>query len=313
MKNKYATNYSKLVFILCISFGITSVVGQISSSIPINTQRNRTVLPVKVGDTRTLRILLDTGMSFNGLIIYNNLLADSITLNNPMEIKLSGAGDGEPSTALMDTSSNFSIGDYEFHNQKLLILTNNIYEGYPTDGVLGYSIFGQYAVKIDYDNNCITLHDYNTLDIDSSWASIPIFFKNNTIPWINVSVAIEDEEPVNISTYIDLGAGENIVLLERHNMKFMLPKKLEDYHLGTGLSGDIHGRIGIISKLVIGPFELKRIKAAFVSADVRSKQKNAEGIIGNNSLKYFNLIFDYNNKKLYLKPNSHYLSHVNIQ
>ncbi|MFC1784115.1 hypothetical protein ACFL0J_00630 [Candidatus Neomarinimicrobiota bacterium] len=307
MRNNNTKVFILYLFVIVL-FGSTYVLGQRPSSIPIETQRNKTVIPVKVGNSRILKILLDTGMSFDGLLLYNKDLLDSIKLNNPIEVRVAGAGSGKPSTALMDTSANFSISDYEFYNQKLLILTSDIYKGFPTDGVLGYSIFGHYAVEIDYDKNIMILHDYDILNIDESWESIPIYFKNNTIPWIDVSVAIEKEDPVTISTYVDFAAGETIELLEKENMKVTLPAKLEEAHLGRGLSGDIYGKIGIISKLIIGPYELNRIKAAFVSSVARSKQSNADGIIGNGSLKYFNLIFDYKNKKLFLKPNAHYLS-----
>ena len=44
----------------------------------------------------------------------------------------------------------------------------------------------------------------------------------------------------------------------------------------------------------------------FNPAEIRSKQDNADAILGNVSLKRFNLILDYQNNKLYLKPNSHF-------
>lgn len=78
--------------------------------------------------------------------------------------------------------------------------------------------------------------------------------------------------------------------------------------MGKGLSGEIYGRRGKISQLIIGNHSLKNIDAAFTDAKIRSKQNNADGIIGNGSLKYFNLIFDYKNKYLYLKPNDSYNS-----
>ncbi len=280
--------------------------GQKRTGIPIKVQRNKTILPVKVGESRILNILLDTGMSFDGLLIYNPDLIGKLPLNKPIEVKVPGAGKGKPSTALMDTAARFSMGDVEFENQKLLILTNDIYKGFPSDGVLGYSIFGHYAVEIDYDKNVLFMHDYEKLHLDESWDSIPIYFKHNTIPWIDVSLVIEDEAPIHISTYIDFASGESIELLEKENMKFVLPKKMEKAYLGRGLSGDIHGKTGTVSKLIIGKYELHNLKAAIAPASVRSKQKNADAIIGNNSLRQFNLIFDYKHKKLYLKPNSFY-------
>lgn len=89
-------------------------------------------------------------------------------------------------------------------------------------------------------------------------------------------------------------------------MKFSLPDDTKNILIGRGLSGDIYGKSGKISKLIIGPFELSNIEASFAPAEVRSKQDNADAILGNESLWRFNLIFDYKNKRLYLKPNSHF-------
>jgi hypothetical protein len=86
-------------------------------------------------------------------------------------------------------------------------------------------------------------------------------------------------------------------------MKFRMPSNVEEVLLGRGLSGDVYGKTGRIAKLVIGPYELKDITASFASAEVRSKQANADAILGVGSLRRFNLIFDYANKKLYLRPN----------
>jgi hypothetical protein len=86
--------------------------------------------------------------------------------------------------------------------------------------------------------------------------------------------------------------------------KFNLPAETEDYYLGRGLSGDINGKKGKISKVIIGQYELGNVNAAFAPAEVRSKQKGADGVISNNLLRRFNLIFDYSNRKMYIKPNS---------
>jgi hypothetical protein len=281
--------------------------GQVVDQIPVNTERNRTTIPVYVNGLE-LKILLDTGMSFDGLLLYNPDLDGLIKLNNTINVLIPGAGSGPPSEAIMDTAGNFSIGEKKFQDQKILLLTSKNFSGFPTDGVVGYSIFGHYATEINYDTGYMTLHNYNSFSVDSSWEKIPLYFKDNTIPWIDVKIKIKNEEPILISTYIDFAAGETIELLERANQKFTLPDELTDVHLGTGLSGDIYGTQGRISELNIGSYSLTNIFAAFTTASIRSKQLEADGIIGNGSLKYFNLIFDYKNKSLYIKPNNNYLS-----
>lgn len=117
-----------------------------------------------------------------------------------------------------------------------------------------------------------------------------------------MSVAVNDEQPVELSMYIDFASGDTVELLEKSDMKFSLPEKTEKAYLGTGLSGDIYGKKGRISKLIIGPYELDDIEAAFAPARVRSKQDNADGIIGSGCLSRFNVIFDYKKRRLLLKP-----------
>lgn len=277
-----------------------------SQTIPIKMERNKTILPLVVGGVGPLKILFDSGMSFDGLLIYNPDLKDSIKLDNAIEVKIPGAGSGEPSTALMDDSASFFVGEVEFKNQRIIVLQNDIYKGFPTDGIIGYSILGHYATEINYDTELITLHDPENFLPDDSWQSIPIYFKDNPIPWIDVLISVEDEEPINISTYIDLAASDAIVLLEKDEMKFSLPKETKEIHLGRGLSGDIYGKEGKISKLKIGSFELNEVTAGIAAAEVRSKQVGADAVIGNDALRRFNLIFDYSNKLLYIKPNKYF-------
>jgi hypothetical protein len=147
------------------------------------------------------------------------------------------------------------------------------------------------------------LHSADSITVDDSWTEIPLYFKDNQIPWVDASVVITDEEPVLLSMYIDYAAGEPVLLLEKPLMKFRVPANAKKSYIGRGLSGDIYGKTATISKLIIGPYELKEVNASFAPARIRSKQDNADAILGAGSLRRFNLIFDYANKKLYIKPN----------
>jgi hypothetical protein len=274
--------------------------------IPFTLVRNKTILSVKVGNTRPLRIILDSGMSWDGLLIMNPDLNDSILLRNPQNANIGGAGNGNAQTAVFSDSMSFSIENTEFKDQRVVVLQSNSFKGFPSDGVTGYSLFGHYALEVNYDNSTIILHDSVELFTDKSWIAIPIYFKDNNIPWMDVKIIVENEKPVTVACYIDYASSEAIELLLKPDQKFTLPDKTDDYLLGRGLSGDIHGKRGRISKVIIGPFEIKDVLAAFAPAEGRSKQKGADGIISNNFLRRFNLIFDYSNKKIYIKPNSHY-------
>ncbi|UCD05301.1 MAG: aspartyl protease family protein [candidate division WOR-3 bacterium] len=273
--------------------------------IPFKLLHNVIILPVRLTGSREFKVVLDTGMHFEGLLLYNIELEDSVTLKNPIEVLVPGAGADEPSTALMADSMSFYVGKLECKDQRVIVLQSDRMEGMLSEGVTGYSLFGKYIVEIDYDRMIITLHE-PPVTVDSPWDSIPMTFKDNDIPWIQGTININGSKEVPVSFYIDLASGDALELLVRDDMKFDLPDSLENAYLGTGLSGDIHGQTGRIASLKLASFQLEDVTTSFAPAEIRSKQDNADGIIGNNSLRRFNVIFDYKGKKLYLKPNEYF-------
>ncbi len=302
--------YSIILCLLIISITSCSY-GQNNIVIPLKVERNRSLVTVTIGNVEIPNILIDTGFSFDGIMIYNPAYKDSLDFTNAREVRIGGAGSGEPAMASMIDSADFSLGDINMMNQRILVFQSDTYKGFPSNGLIGYSIFGHYVTEFDYDNNTMTLHDNNTIKIDTSWTEIPLYFKDNNIPWIDASVVIGGENPASLSMYIDYAAGDAIVLLEKPDMEFQLPEQTDNVYIGRGLSGDIYGQTGTISKLFIGPFELNHVKASFAPAEVRSKQDNADAILGNGALRRFNLIFDYSNTRLYLKPNTHFTDPYN--
>jgi hypothetical protein len=270
-------------------------------------ERNKTILTARVGNSLPLRVLLDSGMGMDGILIYNPDLKDSIQLENAVETAVPGAGKGKPSTALMADSMSYFIGNMEFRNQPIVVLQNDIYRGFPSDGVVGYSLFGHYAVEINYDDLIITLHHPDSLAVDTSWTQLPMELRKNNIPWTEATVAVGEEEPVTMSMYIDYASGEALELLVKPGMKFTLPENTKEAYLGRGLSGDIFGKRGRAGRVVLAGYEFNDVATVFAPAEVRSKQQGADGILGNDIFRRFNVIFDYAHQQLYLKPNSHFL------
>ena len=296
---------SALVLVLLIAISCRPGASKKTHEIPFTLERNKIMLPVRVGDSRVFNIILDTGMHFEGLLLYNIEPEDSVALENAIEVEVPGAGGGAPSPALMEDSMSFLVGDLEFTNQRLIILQSDIMQGFSSAGVTGYTLFGKYAVHVDYDRMVIALHE-SEIDVDSSWVSLPMIFKDYKIPWIDAAVNIDGEEDIPINCYIDLASSDALELLVKEEMKFRLPENLEDAYLGRGLSGDIYGHKGKIAALKLGSIYLEDVVTHFAPAEIRSKQDNADGIIGNNALRRFNVIFDYKEAKLYLKPNKYF-------
>ena len=273
-------------------------------TIPFKLINNKVLVPVNIGNLPALDLILDSGFGFDGIILFDKTLQDSISMHNRILVQIPGAGDGPPSQAIMFDSMPYYSGNCVFVNQRIIILQNDVFSRASSDGVIGYSYFGHYKVEVDYDNNIITLHNPNDIIDESGWEIIPLTFDENNKPHLNIYLSVGNEEPVLLDVYIDYAASLSIELTVKDGMKFKLPEKYEADFNGYGLSGDIKGKTARISMFKLGKYEFKNATATFFEGNSRSKDKYADGVISNDALRRFNLIFDYQNKKLLIKPNN---------
>jgi len=294
------------VFVLLLSHLPLVAQNRILADIPIELARNKTIIPVTIGASSPLRLILDSGMHYDGILIFDREKVDLNSFKHLVEVQLRGAGQGGATRALSDDAATFSIGPLRFEKQRVTILATEIYKGFPTDGVIGYSLLGHYAVEIDYDRSRMLLYEPTAFSPVAGWESIDLYFKDNRIPWTDIRVVTTKEEPAVVAAYIDFASGEAVELLERETNAFTLPATRVERLAGRGLSGDIHGKDGRLANVCIGSFVLKDVAVLVVPATVRSRQNGADAIIGSNTLRRFNLIFDYAHHKLHLRPNRYF-------
>jgi hypothetical protein len=294
------------VLIFLFSSPIDSMKPTPIAHIPFTLNRNRVIFPVSVNNSKQLNITLDTGMTFNGVYLFHKELSDKLLIKNLIEVRVGGAGSGEASYAIMADSLTLTSGGMNFNNQKVVISQSEITQEFSSDGVAGDMLLGSYVVEIDYDSCIIKLYNPETFTPDTTWEKIQLTLKEK-IPFLNAIINTDGKKETFVILYIDFSMAEGLELLIMPDMKITLPDSLtENKYLGSGLSGDIYGKIGKIASLKIGPFELKNVPTAFPSAEVRSKQKGADGILGGDVLKRFNIIFDYSRGQMYWRQSSQY-------
>lgn len=272
------------------------------TSIPFELNHQRVVLPVKVGESGPLEVLLDTGMTFDGIFLFHRVAAEALGGVEFKEVLVPGAGSGEGSRSIMADSISLRCGDALFPNQLAVISQSETTQGFPSDGVIGNTILGHHVVELDYDDRIMRLYDPGSYEAPASYERIAVTLQQG-IPFLNGSVSVDGSDETAIRVYIDLASGDALELLVREQARFTVPEGLAEVYLGTGLSGDIRGGVGRVAWLRIGSFELHDVATTFPPAAVRSKQENADGVLGNALLRRFNLIFDYSRNCIWLKPN----------
>jgi hypothetical protein len=137
---------------------------------------------------------------------------------------------------------------------------------------------------------------------------IPISIQDNK-PYVEVLVDAGFEKKIPLKMLIDSGSGNPIALESYKDQNFPLPDKFVIANLGVGLSGIIRGFKGRIEKLKIGKFHLDQVVASYpyyedIAAKITSVKRN--GSIGNPLLRKFDVLFDYQNSCIYLRPSSTY-------
>jgi hypothetical protein len=288
--------------VLCL--GNCSVFAESPQKIPFEIDRSKVILSVRINDSRPLRIILDSGMPGRGILLFKKELGEELNLRSAEIYRIRGAGRGSRSSVMRVASQNLSIGDVGFSNQAVMVLQSDTMSGFSTDGVIGNSIFGPHAVRFDFEDKIITLMESGSFRPDSSWEFLDMTFNDHGIPFIKAAVSVSGENEIPLQVYIDSASGEALELLVRPGQRFILPEDLETRYLGRGLSGDISGLFGQVTRLRLGSFVLENVPTAFPQADVRSRQPGADGILCNGTLMRFHVVFDFSQGKLFLKPNN---------
>ncbi|MBT8305235.1 MAG: aspartyl protease family protein [Bacteroidia bacterium] len=273
---------------------------------------NLIVFPVEINGVE-LSFLLDTGVSKP--IIFNSLEGiDTLEVHDTEKIFLRGLGEGKPIEALKSKRNLFKVGDALNVNQTLYIIFDTSMDfaprlGIPVHGIIGYDLFKDFVVEINYTSKFIKLHDPKKYRSKScrKCESMGLEFYNLK-PYLEAVIEVNDEN-IPVKLLIDSGGSDALWLFEDENKKVSGPESYFEDFLGSGLSGSIYGKRSKIDQLKLGKFTFKDVNVAFPdSVSIRHAKKFVErnGSIAAELLKRFNLVFDYGRKTLLLKRNGYF-------
>jgi len=193
-------------------------------------------------------------------------------------------------------SLNFHVNDYD--------ILSSVY-GEKIDGIIGYSFFSRYIVKINYDSMRVQVYSNGSFRYPKGGYMIRPLIPN--LPIINAEAV--DARKVNARFYFDTGAG----LCALFSTDFVTDSGLLDsrrkYYMtqAQGLGGKASMRLTTIKELKLGPYRFHRVPV-YVFDDIYNvtSYPNLGGLVGNDILRRFNVILNYDHRTIYLTPNSHY-------
>ncbi|MEM9000914.1 MAG: aspartyl protease family protein [Bacteroidota bacterium] len=286
--------------------------GQKSQKIRFEFLNNLIIVPLKINGAE-LSFVLDTGVSKP--ILFNLSDQDSLQINEVSEITIRGLGDGEPMKALSSKHNNFELGNATNFDQELYVVLDKDINfsaslGVPVHGILGYDLFRDFIVELNYSSQILKLHDPDTYVYkgDKKSETLPMEIINRKA-YVSGVVLTEESKDIPVRLLVDTGSSDALWLFHDPDKGLDIPKRHYEDYLGKGLSGDIFGKRTKVNGIKIGSFSLKDAKAAFPYKESFGLIKNLgdrNGSVGGEILKRFNIIFDYPNQKVTIKKNGNF-------
>lgn len=284
--------------------------GQHHQKVKFELINNLIIVPMEVNGTE-LSFILDSGVSKP--ILFNLADQDSVQINNVSEITIRGLGEGEPIKALSSKGNTFKLDNIQNEDQLLYVVLDKNLNFSPTlgitvHGIMGYDLFRDFVVDINYVTRVIKFHrpDSYVYKGRKKSETLPLTIAAKKA-YVDGSVHLKDSEDLRVRLLLDTGSSDAIWLFE--NEEIFVPDKNYDDFLGKGLSGDIFGKRTKINSIKLGRFTLNDAKAAFPERKSFGAIKNLgnrNGSIGGEVLKRFNIVFDYPNNKITLRKNMNF-------
>jgi hypothetical protein len=196
-----------------------------------------------------------------------------------------------------------SIDSLDFHINNYDILTA-VY-GERIDGIIGYSVLKKFIFKIDYDSSRVEIHSKGSLKYPRGGYLLRPLIATLPIQ----SARVKDEKTVQARFLYDIGAGLCMMLSSDFvEDSMILHKKRRLYYKeAEGLGGKIDMQMTVIKEVKIGPYRFRNVPIYIFKDDYNvTSYPFLGGLIGNDILRRFNCILNYDKRDFYLIPNSHF-------
>ncbi|MFN3793679.1 MAG: aspartyl protease family protein [Chitinophagaceae bacterium] len=190
----------------------------------------------------------------------------------------------------------FHINDYE--------LLTSVY-GIQIDGIIGYSFFRRFIVHIDFDKEMLEVYAPGSYRYPKGGYLLKPSFSTLPLPYLEV----EDSRTVNARFIFDTGAAMCFLMSSDFALDSTLMRKSRKRYLTQveGLGGKKRMEYTIVKSLKIGPYKFRRVPAHIFEDDFNvTSYPQLGGLIGNDLLRRFNMVINYPEQSIYLKPNEHF-------
>lgn len=197
----------------------------------------------------------------------------------------------------------FSLPPLNFHINNYEVLSS-VY-GEKIDGIIGYSFLSRYIVQIDADSSLMYVYSPGTFNYPRKGQLLKPGFANLVIQ----SLQVRDIRPVDFNFFLDTGAGLCFLMSESfaRDSSFLNPKRKRILTQGEGMGGRIRMSLTIVKQLKLGKYRFRNVPSYIFEDKYNvTAYPHVGGLLGNDILRRFNVVYNYPAREIHLKPNEHF-------
>ncbi len=252
----------------------------------------------------SLNFILDTGSG--GISLDSSTCAEFNIVTRQSDTTITGIGGKKKVNFVFRKTLSFpglEVKDLNFHINDYSVLTS-VY-GEKVDGIIGYSFFSRYLVKINFDSLYVEVFTPGKMKyppkghlLRPAFTSIPIQF-----------LQIRDRKRFEHNFYFDTGAGLCFLMTDRYaaDSAVLLSKRKPLVTQAEGMAGRLQMRLTVIRELKLGPYRFFKVPTYLYKDDYNvMSYPFAGGLIGNELLRRFNMTINYGQREIHLLPNRHF-------
>ncbi|MFC1948872.1 aspartyl protease family protein [Chloroflexota bacterium] len=283
------------------------------AEIPFRLHGSFIVTNISVDESTPLNFIFDTGA---GGTLINAGTASKLDIVGDETVSRQGA------TGMVEivrsTNHIVDVGELRVQDVTLGIGELNHIEkqlGMPIDGVIGWEILSQYAVRLNYDTMCIEIYDNNGFDYALGNSGYPLEVQGTAI-FTDVIVAFKSGNTFTGKVLVDTGFGGAISFNTPFTEENGLLADIDDYYeretqsLSTESS---HVYTTMLANLTISDYKFVTLPASMAIAEAGALSwPGIMGILGNNVLKRFNVFINLQQEEIFLEPNRLYYDQFEV-
>ena len=253
----------------------------------------------------TLNFILDTGSG--GISLDSTTCQKYKILQRITDTVITGMGVAHKVSFAFNQTLHFpglDVANLNCHINNYEVLTS-VY-GEKIDGIIGYSFLSRYVVKINADSNNIQVYTNGNIKYPKNGYTLYPAFA--TIPIISVSV--KDRATINSTFFFDTGAGLCFLMSEKFakDSSVLLTKRTPILTQGEGMGGRLQMKLTVVKKLKVGKYVFRNVPTFIFDDEYNvTAYPYVGGLLGNDILRRFNIILNYAQHQINIKPNSRFL------